>query len=137
MSLVIKDISVDWVDPRNQARFWSAALGWNVEYVWVVEADVALGARVVQAEESWSTVITDMPNMPRLVFGKVPEGKTVKNRLHFDLKADDMTSEVSRLVDLGASVVEKRERVVVGRGERGEDVWTVMEDPEGNEFCVG
>ena len=48
-----------------------------------------------------------------------------------------MESQVSRLVALGASVVETRGRAVVGREQQGEDVWTVMEDPEGNEFCVG
>jgi hypothetical protein len=55
---------------------------------------------------------------------QVPEPKTVKNRLHLDVAAADRTAEVQRLVSLGASV---------GR-EFG--TWTLMHDPEGNEFCV-
>ena len=137
MSLVITAISIDCADPKSQAEFWSAALGWKVESVEAWAAEVALGTEVVEANESWSSITIDLPNVPRLIFAKVPEGKTVKNRLHFDLKADGMKSEVSRLVGLGASVVEERGRVVTGREESGEDVWTVMEDPEGNEFCLG
>ena len=137
MRLVINDIVIDCADPGSQAEFWSAALGWDVEHVGAWDAEVTLGAEVVQANESWSSIITDLPNVPRVVFAKVPEGKTVKNRLHFCMKADDMNSEVSRLVALGGSEVERRGRVVAGREVRGEDVWTAMEDPEGNEFCVG
>ena len=137
MSLVIKDIIIDCADPKNQAEFWSAALGWEVLYVGGWDAEIALGSTVVQASESWSRISIDLPNMPNLVFQRVPERKTAKNRLHFDLNAGDMESQVSRLVALGASVVETRGRAVVGREQQGEDVWTVMEHPEGNEFCVG
>ena len=58
----------------------------------------------------------------------VPEGKTVKNRLHLDLQADEMKAEVARLVGLGASIVEER--------KRHDHAWTVLRDPEGNEFCI-
>jgi hypothetical protein len=58
----------------------------------------------------------------------VPEPKTAKNRVHFDLRGGDMESEVRRLVTLGASKVELF--------EKPGDVFTVMRDPEGNEFCV-
>jgi hypothetical protein len=65
---------------------------------------------------------------PTLFFTRVPEPKTTKNRVHLDLAPDTgMNEEVERLVGLGATVHEVR----------GEDrVWTVMLDPEGNEFCV-
>jgi hypothetical protein len=64
-----------------------------------------------------------------LLFLAVPEGKTVKNRVHLDVRATTtMREEVERLVGLGATV----ERVV----EEDLGVWTVMRDPEGNEFCV-
>lgn len=58
-------------------------------------------------------------------FNRVPEPKTAKNRLHFDLRAPgDMGAEVRRLEDLGATVT------------RPGEMLTVMADPEGNEFCV-
>lgn len=65
---------------------------------------------------------------PDLLFLRVPESKTVKNRLHIDLRPDDQAAEVLRLEQLGAK------RVDIGQGP---DVsWVVMADPEGNEFCV-
>jgi hypothetical protein len=65
------------------------------------------------------------------VFVTVPEGKTVKNRLHIDLAPgpdDDHATEVARLEKLGAR------RVDIGQGDAVP--WIVMADPEGNEFCV-
>ena len=70
------------------------------------------------------------PVAPSLFFAQVPEGKTVKNRLHLDLSPVDRTQaeEVARLEELGAR------RADVGQGD---DVsWVVMTDPEGNELCV-
>src|SRR6266699_4325656 len=62
---------------------------------------------------------------PNIWFIRVPEGKTAKNRMHFDLRAPGtVTAEVARLVGLGATVVRHYEH------------HTVMQDPEGNEFCV-
>ena len=65
--------------------------------------------------------------LPGLLFVRVPEEKTVKNRLHFDFRPDDRDREVDRLLALGA------ERVDIGQGEQ---TWVVLADPEGNEFCV-
>ena len=65
---------------------------------------------------------------PTWLFNKVPEPKTAKNRMHVDLAAADREAEVARLVELGA----KR---VTDMDEWGYQ-WTVMQDPEGNEFCV-
>ena len=70
-----------------------------------------------------------MPGFPRLVFIRVPEPKTVKNRIHLDLVAEDMKAEVRRVVELGGSVIEERSRWP-------DDVWTVLQDVEGNEICV-
>ena len=65
---------------------------------------------------------------PDLLFLRVPEGKTVKNRWHPDLRPKDQAAEVARLEALGAT------RVDVGQGD---DVsFVVMADPDGNEFCV-
>jgi hypothetical protein len=58
----------------------------------------------------------------------VPEPKTIKNRLHFDLRPEDQPAELARLTELGAT------RVDVGQGDSRP--WVVMADPEGNEFCL-
>lgn len=61
----------------------------------------------------------------RIFFNQVPEGKTVKNRLHLDLAAQDPVAERQRLVALGATVL-----------RRDDEGWLVMADPEGNEYCL-
>ena len=66
--------------------------------------------------------------VPDLLFLRVPEPKTVKNRLHMCLRPDDQAAEVTRLEGLGA------QQVSVGQGP--EATWVVLQDPEGNEFCV-
>ena len=65
--------------------------------------------------------------LPGLLFVRSDGAKVAKNRLHLDLRPDDQTSEVDRLVGLGASPVD------IGQGRRP---WVVLADPEGNEFCV-
>jgi hypothetical protein len=65
--------------------------------------------------------------LPGLLFVRVPEEKTTKNRLHLDLRPDDRDTEVQRLLALGATRAEM---------EQGEQSWVVLTDPEGNEFCV-
>jgi predicted enzyme related to lactoylglutathione lyase len=65
---------------------------------------------------------------PGMLFQKVPEPKAGKNRVHVDLRADDMAAEVRRLVELGAVVLAER--------NLGSFRWTVLADPAGNEFCV-
>jgi hypothetical protein len=105
-------LAIDCRDPHALARFWAAALDQPILY----EADdeVIVGA--------------DKHAYPGLVFGPVPEGKTVKNRLHIELDPDDQAAEVARLLALGARPAD------VGQGA---DVsWVVLADPEGNEFCV-
>jgi len=104
-------VVVDCADIRAQARFWAEVLNYRVLY----EADDEIV--VARDEHSW----------PGLIFVPVPEGKTVKNRLHIDLNPDDREAEVRRLEGLGAS------RIDIGQGAVG---WVVMADPEGNEFCV-
>ena len=64
---------------------------------------------------------------PTWLFVAVPEGKVVKNRIHFDFIPDDQQAEVERLIGLGARHVD------IGQGEQS---WVVLADPEGNEFCI-
>ncbi|MDT7546172.1 MAG: hypothetical protein QOE99_2282 [Actinomycetota bacterium] len=107
-------IAIDALEPRLVADFWCAVLGWSV-----TEEDDT-GVSIGPADGAMSTIDVLA----------VPERKTVKNRLHFDLRADGTTTaaELERLLSLGA------ERVDIGQGP---DVsWVVLADPEGNEFCL-
>jgi predicted enzyme related to lactoylglutathione lyase len=105
-------VTVDCADPRRLADFWAASLEWVVE-----DADDE-GAFVRPPEGGHG-----------LYFQKVPERKTVKNRVHLDLRPpDSMAAEVERSIGLGATV----QRRVDVEGS----FWTVMLDPEGNEFCI-
>jgi predicted enzyme related to lactoylglutathione lyase len=111
MPLLLRNVTVDCTDLELVSAFWQAALGWPER---VVRERDALVAR-----DDWG--------FPRLAFQKVPESKKVKNRVHVDLTADDMGAEVARLESLGATP---------GRVVTEGMTWTVMQDPEGNEFCV-
>jgi predicted enzyme related to lactoylglutathione lyase len=107
-------VTFDSADPPSLARFWAEALGWQV----VFEGDGGDEVAVARDETSF----------PGMVFVRVPEAKSGKNRVHVDLNPDDQQAEVERLTALGAT------RADVGQGD---DVrWVVMADPEGNEFCV-
>ena len=111
----IAAVAVDCSDPRVMARFWGEAMDWTVHEV---TGDYA---RLRSAQGVG----------PYLEFLRTSDAKTVKNRIHLDLRpypGDDQAAEVARLEALGAT------RADVGQGD---DVsWTVLADPEGNEFCV-
>lgn len=127
MGLRWYSVVVDCRDVAAQARWWAQVLDWQIIY----EADdeVVLVPQHASLERLRSTPWQEVP--PGLVFVPVPEGKTVKNRLHLDLAphtSDDRDAEIERLLGLGAT------RVDVGQSP---DVsWDVFADPEGNEFCV-
>ena len=119
---------IDSQDLHAQARWWAGVLDWQLVY----EADdqAAIAPRHEQdrplSAEEWPTV------GPALVFVPVAEGKTMKNRLHLDLAphiTDDRAVLIDSLLARGAT------RVSVGQDEL-EVSWTVLADPEGNEFCV-
>lgn len=114
MPVTLNNITFDCADVAAQAAFWSAAL----------DRPVDEGG----SEFMRSINMADPAQSPNWLFIKVPEGKTAKNRMHIDLTADDRDAEIDRLVALGA------ERM----GEHDEFglTWTVLHDPEGNEFCV-
>jgi Glyoxalase-like domain len=106
----IKNVTFDCADALVVARFWAAALGSDVD------EDSTADKAYVEAP-GWGG--------PNMWFNRVPEPKSAKNRIHFDLRAPStMEEEVARLEGLGATV-----------GHRYEAL-TVMRDPEGNEFCV-
>jgi hypothetical protein len=114
MSSFIFNVTFDAVNPRRLAAFWSEVTG----YTTVMERDdfVALQA-------------PDKRGVRRILFFQVPEPKVAKSRVHVDLASTDPKAEVDRLIVLGAKKIEYRQ----GNGSS----WTVMLDPEGNEFCIG
>jgi predicted enzyme related to lactoylglutathione lyase len=112
----LQAVCVDARDPSAVASFWEAALGWRRTSD---EPDeIALEPPAGSPEDGL---------VPELLFLRVPEEKSVKNRLHLDLRPDDQDAEVARLEGLGAR------RVDIGQGDV---TWVVLADPEGNEFCV-
>ena len=122
MASKFTELAIDCADPDALARFWCSVLGYEVQD----EDDgvVTIGSPLVPEGK-----IRPGPVPPTLTFARVPEGKTVKNRLHLDVNPTDREQheEVRRLIDLGARHVD------VGQGDVS---WVVLADPEGNEFCV-
>jgi catechol 2,3-dioxygenase-like lactoylglutathione lyase family enzyme len=116
MGIRIQCLCIDARDPAAIASFWQSALGWRRTFE--KEDEVVLEPPAGSPEDGAA---------PDLLFLKVPEGKTGKNRLHLDLRPEDQAAEVARLEALGAR------RVGIGQGEVS---WVVMADPEGNEFDV-
>lgn len=116
--LKFEQVTIDALDPRSQAEFWREVLHWNI----VDEFEDVLVALAPPAE------IRAEGMSPDLLFLKVPDEKTVKNRLHLDLRPDNQSEEVQRLEALGAR------RVSIGQDPTV--TWVVMADPEGNEFCI-
>jgi hypothetical protein len=114
MPVQLSCVCIDAIEPRTVAEFWVGVLGWEI---------------IEEGEEGISLASpgTDLPVLDIL---PVSEAKQVKNRLHFDLRADrtSFDAEVDRLERLGAR------RVDIGQGP--DVTWVVFADPEGNEFCL-
>ncbi len=110
MASFVKSVTFDCIEPLSVATFWAAALGSNVD-------EDSTSERAWVEPAGWGG--------PTLWFARVPQGRTAKNRQHFDLRAmGPLEAERDRLVSLGALVV-----------SAGDDL-CVMHDPEGNEFCL-
>ena len=113
MSLRFSELCIDATDVHSLGHWWAEALGWPSEVT-----------------EDGDVQLTPPDGGPVWLFLPVPEGKTVKNRLHLDFSPaspEDQQAEVARLLGLGARHVD------IGQGEQS---WVVLADPEGNEFCV-
>ena len=122
MAVRIASVTFDCDDALVVGRFWSAALDRPLDPK--PSSDFAsIGMPEHRDTQGWL-----LGDEPTWLFAKVPERKSAKNRMHLDVATSDVEVEVARLIDLGAT--------------RGADmdewgyVWTVMQDPEGNEFCV-
>ncbi|MFC9693881.1 VOC family protein [Kribbella sp. NPDC056951] len=115
--MILRHITIDAENPYELAQFWSTTTGWPLG-----EGD----------EPGDDEVLVEAPApVPGLLFIRVPESKTVKNRVHIDWVPTERTrdEEVERLLGLGASIHEDH-RKPEGPG------WVTMLDPEQNEFCV-
>ncbi|MFI9236081.1 VOC family protein [Streptomyces cinnamoneus] len=136
-------VTVDSADPHTLADWWAEALGWEVE-----PSDEAFIRRMVaegQASEDDTTTHhgtlvwkvgtairhpEGLDRAPRVLFQLVPEPKTVKNRVHLDVRTgtDDPQAVVDRLIANGATFLHE--------GKQGPFAWTTLADPEGNELCI-
>jgi hypothetical protein len=134
-------VTFDSSAPHELADWWAEALGWQVE-----AQDEAFIRRMVQTGAASEADTTEHhgalvwkvgaalnspdPGRPRLLFQHVPEPKTVKNRLHLDVRVggERREAEVARLLGLGATEL--------WRASQGPYEWVTLADPEGNEFCV-
>jgi predicted enzyme related to lactoylglutathione lyase len=118
VSTRLLSVVVDCRDPRVLAEFWARVLAYEIS-----------------ERNPGEVMISDPAGTGGvLYFMEVPESKSGKNRLHLDLVTDGpLESEVTRLVGAGATVVDHRQ----DPGDyENPDTWTVLQDPEGNEFCV-
>ena len=106
---------LDCRDPDRLASFWSEAIGY----------------RVSTSAEPYVVLVPANGHGPELVLQRVGEPKTTKNRMHLDIRTDELGSAVEHLEALGAR------RLQPGVTEEAGFRWVVMADPEGNEFCVG
>jgi hypothetical protein len=137
-------VAIDCADPAKLAEFWAALLGYEVQgpppgfaswEAWLEHHNVP--------REDWnkaSAVVDPKGEGPRVFFQQVPEAKTVKNRVHLDVKLEGgqavpveqrrgpLAAQVERLTALGAAKVAEM-------NELGQ-YWIVLRDPEGNEFCI-
>ena len=109
-------IDIDCADPLELAHFWAAVFGTGIE------SSLGDGPHYLD--------LLTVPGLPILRFQRVPEAKTTKNRLHLDLLVEDLDEACTRLVTLGARRMS--EQAVTEYGY----TWLVMQDPEGNEFCI-
>jgi hypothetical protein len=138
-------IVVDAADPHALADWWAQTLGWAVEpqdeaFIrrmiaegYAAETDAITHRGALVWRDGAAIRHPDHPKdlgRPRMLFQQVPESKTVKNRLHLDVKvgADQVEAQVAELTRRGATFLY--------RGTQGPHSWVTMADPEGNEFCV-
>lgn len=141
---VAVQVVIDCTEPHPLAHWWAETLGWEVEpqdesFIrrmiaegHATDDDTTVHAgRLVWREACAITAVEPAPGTPRILFQQVPEPKTVKNRVHLDLRPgpdDDLDARRAALVARGATRI--------GDGRQGPHTWVVFRDPEGNEFCV-
>jgi hypothetical protein len=126
MTLKLACVAFDCSDALTVGRFWSAAIGRPLDPDATSEF-ASIGFQARRNREGWAPVERDAD--PTWLFAQVPEPKKVKNRMHPDVITADPEAEIARLIELGATRIADRD-------EYGYS-WTLMADPEGNEFDLG
>ncbi|MGW4683847.1 VOC family protein [Streptomyces sp. NPDC004244] len=136
-------VTIDSADPHSLADWWAESLGWQVEPTdeEFIRRTVAAGhaseddttthrGRLVWKAGTAIHHPEGTDRAPRVLFQYVPEPKTVKNRVHLDVRTgdDDPKAVVERLIDRGATFLHD--------ARQGPFAWTTLADPEGNELCV-
>ena len=135
-------VTFDCVDPSTLATFWAAVLGYPPPDIHAVRAKLRALGTADEDLGNWCAVEDPSPSLdgtarPRLFFQRVPEPKVVKNRVHLDVAApsdgpgdrrQQIDAEVRRVVQLGARELRS---VTDDAG-----YFVVLQDPEGNEFCI-
>ncbi len=137
----IGNITFDCANPRELSHFWADVLGYpRAEWPPQMKADLLAGG-LTEADLDERSVAQDPSGVgQRLYFQRVPEGKVAKNRLHLDINSvsegfptpEQVDAEKDRIVGLGATVVVKYDKTWGPVRE----YHYVMQDPEGNEFCI-
>lgn len=112
MDIHLRAIALDAVDPQRLGRFWSEVTG----------------REIITSRPDLLRLASDTPGGPVLLFLRVPESKVVKDRIHLDLETEDRAAEVDRIMALGATFHSEVKET--------DHEWTVLQDPEGNEFCI-
>lgn len=118
--LKIQDITIDCQNPRALAQFWAQVLDWKIG------EEATENVAYIQK----NLTSTNSNGYPSILFYKTPDKKSVKNRIHLDLRPENQLEEVERLEKIGAT------RIEIGQSSSSDTTWIVMADPEGNEFCV-
>jgi len=106
------DLVIDCADPERLADFWAEALSY----------------KKIGFLSPYFLLRHEDPSYPPLLLQRVPEAKTVKNRMHLDIRTEDVDGLAARLERLGAKRIAER--------QEHDSRWITMSDPEGNEFCV-
>jgi predicted enzyme related to lactoylglutathione lyase len=111
-------IQIDCRDPKRLALFWGAVFGLEI-------------ASTLGEPAQYVGLAKAGPDRPHVSFQRVPEPKTLKNRLHFDIWVNDVAQATAQIESLGG------QRLPVEDFRDHGVRWRVMADPEGNEFCLG
>lgn len=136
-------VTVDCADPHPVADWWAETLGWEVEpsdeaFIrrmigagYATEGDTKRHNGVLVWKEGAAIRHPEGPRYaPRVLFQLVPEPKSVKNRMHLDVRigTGDVESAAAGLIARGATFLHN--------GRQGPHTWVTLADPWGNEFCV-
>lgn len=122
MAAFIFNVTFDALEPRTLGRFWSEATGYTI----ADERDDFVALRA-----------PDKRGVRQILFFRVDDPTPGKNRMHVDLATRDSETEIDRLLGLGATLVDPPVNGGPSWREGNGTRWVVLQDPEGNEFCLG